>query len=78
MPRLKTLKLGGLTGVSNSGVSNLVSMAPNLQLLELNNIDRLNENTIDSITKVRYLNHSKIVCPKYSYCIVEFHTWDPR
>ncbi len=52
MPRLKTLKLGGLTGISDSGINSLVSMSPSLQLLELNNIDRLSENVIDSITKV--------------------------
>jgi hypothetical protein len=52
MPRLKTLKLGGLTGVSDSGVNSVVSMAPHLQLLELNNIERISDSSLESITKV--------------------------
>lgn len=63
MPRLKTLKLGGLTAISDSGVNSLVSMAPNLQLLELNNIDRLSENTIESITKVINIITNISLCP---------------
>ena len=51
MPKLVTVKLGGLSSIGPNGIVNLSTLAPAIQFLELNNLEKLTEQSLDQMLK---------------------------
>ena len=43
--------MSGLKEISDSGLSKLIFTTPALQILEINNLERLTDNTLETLTK---------------------------